>query len=285
MSTVRVGDVILYHRVEHVVIFVNDCRALVIPLTHAVTWKDQPNGYTHFMAEGKGESISPTIEHEDLIRHLSVAEMKQHFSGVAASSAEATNTAELEKVTVMKKTNQTAATVAAVTTTTAPAPVKTGKGKRGKTAPTTGVVVPPTTPVIAAPAPKPSQKGTLIGRGQFVYDNAPKYDPANKESLAAWIKLIQAKWPVCGANWCTKHLRRALARRADKSARQAAVAEAAAEAAKKAKVDAEIKAKAEAEALKKAAAEAAKVEKAAVKAAKKNGKKAEAPKTETAAAA
>jgi hypothetical protein len=254
----RIGDVISYHKKEHVVIFVNDCRAMVIPLTFAVTWKDQPNGYTHFMAEGKGESISPNIEDEDLVRRMTITQMKNHFNGVAASSAGYNQTAEIESNS-MKKTAQTAATIAA-TTSTQIAPAKTGKrGRKSAPAPAAPVVA---APAPGTPAPKPSQKGTLLGRGKRVLELGAQLDHTKEADVKKFIELIQAQWPVCGVNWCVKHLKRANLRLAERAARRKAAEEAAAqnEASKKA---AAAKAAKDAE---KAAADAAKAAKKAPKA-------------------
>ena len=225
----RIGDVIIYHRVEHVVIFRNESRSLIIPLTYGVTWKDMPTGHTHFMAEGKGESISPTFEPEDVIRHMTVAEMKNHFGGNPAYPSDSTNPAGIESSSVMKK-NQTAAKKAATTATATKASAST---------PTAGVVVPPTAPVVTAPpvvaAPAPGTPAPVVlpvrpkvdlnGRMAFVNGLAAKFDENKPEDVIEFAKQVKAVWPMCNLRWCTIMLVREKARVKKRLLAQQAVAE------------------------------------------------------------
>ena len=83
----------------------------------------------------------------------------------------------------------------------------------------------------ATPTSAPKGKGSLIGRGALIRQLAAEQTP-----LALFITTVRARYPVCGAAWCEKHYRKAMARIAKRTPAAAAPAPAPAPARKSRKV-------------------------------------------------
>src|SRR3974390_2842090 len=71
----------------------------------------------------------------------------------------------------------------------------------------------------ATPTSAPKGKGSLIGRGALIRQLAAEQTP-----LALFITTVRQRYPICGAAWCEKHYRKAMARIAKRTPAAAAPA-------------------------------------------------------------
>jgi hypothetical protein len=213
LPRLRIGDVLVLDHVEHVVIMVNVCRALCVPLTcNHVTPKTNSDGRVEFVCHGRGISISPNSESPVKFR-LSKTEMVERFASASAESVPA--------LTISAGNNSRNQNKMKTKTALKGASLPAAELNRQETTTTAVTVAANGNPPQPAPAKeKPaSVKGTLIGRGAMVAQLAASGVP-----LEEFTKQVRAKYPASSTPWCAKHYKRACAKIVAKAAKTAKVA-------------------------------------------------------------